>query len=347
MGKFGANFDTDCIVYSEAELKKYRNKCYGSSYWASMKTVLRHILDWQMIAGRRAYYPFSYDVASHIVLYMIENLKLAPQTLYGYVSVMKAMHEYQGFPLVGLEDKRLKQLLKGYKNIVNTLKPKINKRKVMHWETIQLLGSQLAKYGNMSYENTQTVWTSVLFTFWARARYGDFMPGSQGVVYEKLLTWERIQMPTDDHAAVYFHIPKEDREGNGVVKDIIRFDKNHIYCPIWNLEHLLQVRSQRRFVPQDEPVFLLDNDKLMSMAYVRKALSVMDKFYEASTGKLNCHSARAGLASYLASHPELYSAQEIKDLGNWKKDESMQCYTRTRGIGQRNTLRKLASNFRN
>ena len=310
-----------------------------------MKTVQRHLLAWQRISRRKAYYPFTQDVVSCFILYMIENVQVAPATLYSYISTIKGMHTYQGYSLSGIEDPRVKLLLRGYKHIYKTLHPKVGKRKVMHWETLQIFGSELCDTA-YDYETKQAIWTAVLFTFWSSTRYGDFMPGSQGVVKEKLLTWDRIQMPDDDHAAIYLHFPKHDREGDGEAKDIVRFH-DKLYCPIYNFEHLLEVRRLRRPVARNEPVFLTSADRLVRMSTVRHALSTcLDKYYPDSAAKINCHSARAGLSSFLGTCPELYTVEEIRRLGKWSDGESYKRYCRTDGIGTAKLLRKIASNFR-
>ena len=341
IGKYGPKFNSDCMVFSAPPLKKYLNKCFGSSYWATIKTVFRHLSDWELVSGKKVYYPFSHAMVAMFILYLIENVQIAPSTMYQYVSALKALHKYQGHSLHGLEDQRTKLLLRGYNNIMKTINPRKQTRKVLHWETLQLFGAEFVKVPGHTYEDKQAIWTALLLSFWASARFGDFMPGSQGMVPEKVLTWERIQMPESYHAAIYFHIPKQDREGFGVVKDVIKF-KDPVYCPIYNLQHLCDIRLARREVVASEPVFLRHNDKMVNMALIRRTFSCLDKYYPEGANKLNCHSVRAALPTWMASQPEFYTEKEIKDAGNWKKD-TYRRYCKNAGIARVRTLRKISS----
>ena len=343
VGKYGPKFNSDTLVFSLAPLTKYQNKCWTTSYWSTIKTVQKHVLTWELALNRKAYYPLVYEIAASIILFLIENYSLSPATLYQYVSALKALHVYQGYSLEGLNDPRTKLLLKGYKNIVRTLETPVNKRMVMHWETLQIFGHELCFVEYLSYEDKQCMWTVAVFSFWVSSRYGDFMPGNHGVVHEKLLTWERIQMIDDDHASVYLHIPKNDREGAGEVKDMVRF-KDKVYCPMHNLEKLYAIRAARRPVASSEPVFLLQNDKLVTMSFTRKVMAIMDKYYPPGAGKLTCHSARAGLACFMAHDPAFFTEKEIMALGNWK-GPSHRFYSNRTGVGQARTLRKLASRY--
>ena len=343
VGKYGPKYDENFLVNNPGPARKWMNKCYGTSYWSQLKTVHRHLLTWQQISGVQIFYPFSYEVTSGIILYMIENLKLAANTLYSYVSTIKALHIYQGFDISGIEDKRIKLLLRGYKNILNSAGAPVNTRKVMTFETMQLFGHELCDT-SFDYETKQAIWTLVVVSFWGSIRYGDFMPGSQGIVHEKLLTWDRIQMTSDDHGALFLHDPKEDRDGKGVAKDLVRY-KDHVYCPLYNLEHLYRTRVERREVEGHEPIFLTSKDKLINMAYMRRCLSILDKYF-GGYGKITCHSARAGLPSHVAGMPELFTQKEIMDLGNWATQDSADRYCRTQSLGKIRILRKVASTYR-
>ena len=331
------------LVNNPGPTRKWMNKCYGSSYWAQFKTVQRHLLTWQQISRKKIYYPFSYDTAAGIVLYMMENLQVSPNTLYGYVATMKAMHDYQGFPVLGLEDRRLKLLLCGYKHTINSIHQKVNTRKVMTFETLQLFGNELCD-APYDYETKQAVWTAMVFSFWGSVRVGDFMPGSQGVVDIKLVTWDRIQMTDNDHAAVFLASPKEDREGTGVTKDIIRYHEQ-VYCPIYNMEHLLETRLQRRPVDFKEPLFLNSKDRLVNMSFLRKCLSILDRYF-GGYGKITCHSAWAGIPSHADGLPDVFNQQEILHLGNWKDGDAYKRYCRTHSLGKIRLLRKVASTYR-
>ena len=108
---------------------------------------------------------------SQIVLYMIENLNLAPSTLHDYVLAIKSMHKYRRVSTDAFEDKRLWDLVEGYYEIKRD-----TTSEVMSWSKLRHFGRELTSDKSLCYEDKKAVWTAVLFAYWGPIRFGDFLP---------------------------------------------------------------------------------------------------------------------------------------------------------------------------
>ena len=95
----------------------------------------------------------------------------------------------------------------------------------------------------------------------------------------------------------------------------------------------------------DLPVFKLQNSDLMTMSYMNDLLSkFLDKYFLPNFGKFLCHSFRAGLPSEMAAKPNLFSQQEIMEVGRWSSYAFNQ-YTRLYGLRAKSISEKLQNSL--
>ena len=292
--------------------------------------------------GISLYLPLSFYIISKFMVYMFEVRQVNVGTIKQYLSGLKFFHEYSGLPLSIFEDPRLIKLQKAMLNLQRlALKPSTDRR-VFTFDCLVLCGHELSLMTNLGYEDKQTIWCAILCAYWGSLRFGEILPGSHGVVEIKLLTWRRIRYVTSRHLTLFIALPKQEKKAVGVIKHLYKFKKDPMYCPIWNLRHLYTIRAAERQVKGHHKVFELPSGKLLRMYTIRKLLKAVNTHFPPGSGKLTCHSLRAGVAAMEACHPDQFTEKEVRDAGLWDSN-CVDKYTRIQGVGQAKTHKKFST----
>ena len=330
------------MVHTPQHLLPYLPYCLAVSTWSTYRTAYRMYLKFLHFEGWELLFPITYFMLTKFIIFMFETRHVTVGTIKQYLGGLRFLHDYAGLASFVFDDPRIGKLLQALLNLQRMKLQPSTKRRVFTFPCLQLLGHELSLMTHLGYEDKQAIWVAILLAYWGCLRFGEILPGSHGVCKLKLLRWSRIRYISDNHLAIFIALPKQDRKSVGVVKHFFSYKKDPTYCPIANLRHLYKIRAATRNIHQADEVFQLFSGKFLRMHHIRKILKATDKYFPDNEGRLNCHSLRAGLATLLASHPEVFSEIEIKDLGAWDTDTYLR-YTRQRGIGQKRTHRKVVA----
>ena len=339
-GHYGPNFPSEEMVRTPQHLLPYLPYCLSSSTWSSYRTAHRMFHKFLRVEGRTQSFPVSFYILTQFVVYMFEVRRVKLGTIGQYLSGLRFIHEYSGYPTAVFDDPRIIKLKQGMLNIQRMQLKASTDRRVFTFECLQILNYELSLMSQYGYVDKQTIWCAILLAFWGSMRFGELLPGSHGVVEIKMLKWSRVRYVTKNHLAIFVALPKQDKKSVGIVKHIYNYKPDPLFCPIWNLRHLYELKSQVRPVKGHHKVFELPSGKLLRMYAIRRILRATDKYFPPGTGKLTCHSLRAGLASFVSNFPSDFTEQDIKKLGKWNTGVH-EVYSRIHGVGEKKTHRKI------
>ena len=213
-------------------------------------------------------------------------------------------------------------------------------RRVMTFSTLQLFGHQLFKM-DLPRLDKQVAWLAALWAFWGAARMSALLVDKFGFDPLKAVYYRRIRWNGPDHFTAQLPMPKNSDLQTEVLD--IRAFPDARYCPITQLDHLTDLRKELGPVTDDDLVFLKSNGKVMSMDDMNDLLKdALLPLFPDQPGFWSCHSFRAGLASTMSNHPELFSAEEIQAVGRWNSD-AFKAYCRLHGITQKAAYEKVFS----
>ena len=159
----------------------------------------------------------------------------------------------------------------------------------------------------MSEYNKQVYWSLFLVAFFCATWFHS--------LYKYI-----IRVITNDYLVLFAQLPKVSEEECGHVIDIFRF-KNRTYCPVENLMNLTKLNASRGSVDENIPIFRLDSCAFIDHKLVNNLLkTLLLPFFPQMSNCYKCHSFRAAVPAFMASHPELFSIDESMVAGRWQSD---------------------------
>ena len=263
-----------------------------------------------------------------------------------YKSALKSAHIMNGSSTLAFESPLVNVVLQGMSNLSRALNVPNKQRLVLSMEVLKILGHALAS-SNFSPYDRQVIWTAMLIGYFCSIRMGEILTDNNtSSAYDpvRLITWKKFREVSSDNVSMFIAIPKVSDDSRGVVVDMFTF-KDPSLCPVQNLKTLLNMSMAKGLNSESSPVFMMESGKLLTKEFMNQLLkSLLLPYFPASPGAWSCHSFRAGAASHMAAHPELFTAEEVRLQGRWKSETYLR-YCRLTGIAQRSLFSKFQNSL--
>ena len=213
-------------------------------------------------------------------------------------------------------------------------------RRALTFSVLRLFGNQLASLP-FPWQDKQVIWLAALWGFWGAARMSALIVDKHGPDNVRTVTYLRVRWLSPDHFVVHLPLPKNKKLPAEMVD--LRVFPDPRYCPITQLNNLVDFLEQAGPVDQANPIFRLSNGNILTMDNMNHVLKLaLRPLFPDQEGFWSCHSFRAGLATTMGLYPHLFSQQEIQAVGRWNS-EAYQVYCRKFGISQEIAYNKIFS----
>ena len=335
---FGTKVDvTEFIENFEGKAHMYTILSRRSNTWSSYMTHWRAYVQFCQINLLSVSVPVSVNDLIDYVIFLRENRCLEVSSIRNYLSGLRMLHTLNDKSDANLDSSRLEMVLQGMANvaIVESIENETEsfQRNVLSFEILQVLGHFLFDSNCYDDYNKQVIWCACLLAFFGCFRMGEILsPKIRQFDPITDLTWQKIRVEEPDkHFLITNMLPKVSEDPKGDVVDIFSFEADPRFCPITQLNKLMNMTPLN--TKKKDPVFRFNNGTMLTPSKMNAILKqyLQPHFPEAVfTG----HSFRAGLASLIACHPEYFSENDAKLVGRWRSD-TVKKYQRTKGISNK------------
>lgn len=317
----------------------------NKSTWSSYATAGRSFGSFVRTRGKRFTYPVCQEDLARYIIYQHKIRGLSPDTIRNYVSHLKQLQILNDHSGDVFDSEYTTRLLTSITNLHKVkLEAPALERMAMTIHDVRVFGHALAtQVPELGFTDKQVIWVCVLLSFWGSLRLGSIIPGCHGIDDIRLMKWSNLKYPDSNHVTLFIPLPKHLKKEKGYVRDYFTLCDEKAICPVDNIFKLHNKRFVNRdFVPE-EHVLIFDNGSHLTMDYLNTLLNRL--LTPLISGRIYCHSMRAGLPSLMASHPDEFNEEELMDTGDWHSS-SLRKYTRSQGIGRKKTFHKLKPLFR-
>ncbi len=343
--KYGCSFSlfNTYMPQCPAYLQKFFSLAMATSSWKSYRSGWEAFFCFNAHIGSSFTLPASAPILIKFVLYLAHWRKLKIESIRSYLSHVKMLHKGNKCNTSQFSDFHLGMTLQGIENWQCCLNLPGLVRNVFSFEVLQVWGHALFS-SNLARFNKILIWAVSLLAFWTASRMGELLQNNSAIDLIRCITWGKIKIITDTHYTIFYAVPKCSETPQGTVVDIYKFSDQN-YCPIFNLDVLYKACRKMGRGKNYDAAFLMDNGDYFSTSKMNHFLKLYLKpFFSNLSCNYTCHSFRAALPSFMASHPEIFSVNDIKDTCRWKSD-TVHRYTRLHGIAQNRVLKRVYSNI--
>ena len=314
----------------------------ATSTWDSYKTGWNSYCNFCTSEKLLPSLPVSIDNLLRYIAYLAETKNLREQTIRSYLSALKFIHTLNKSRTQSFDHPLVNVLLKGARNFQASLCLPSNKRLVMTWPVLKILGHALFSSDHCDFDK-QVIWTACLVAYFGACRMGELLTDSPYLLKcIKPFTWERVQILSNTNYVIFIALPKCSIDPRGYSIDLFAY-KNSSYCPLRNIDKVLKQGRSTYEIEYSSPVFILKSGKLLTKQFMNNLLKqLLTPYFPANLGTFSCHSFRAGVASLMASCPESFTEDDTKLAGRWESN-AYKRYTRLTGIAQQKSFLKLNS----
>ncbi len=315
---------------------------YGitSSTWSSYKTAHNAMAAFMRTKGQEFKYPIDTENLAKFIIYLDQVRRVTPNTIKCYVAYLKEMQELSGYTTSVFNNERITKLIAAVNNIYLAQLPEpLFERMAITIHDIKVFGHTLSLDKTFCYHDKQVIWVTLLIAFYGALRLGSILPSGHGIDKIRLLSWNNIKYISDNHITIFIPLPKHIKDKAGYVRDFYSNKAEPFLCPVSNLYELHHLKENEEPVQDTDHVLVFKSGKHFSTPDMN---SMFKNYLNTSIeGKISCHSVRAGLPSFMASHPAIFTEEEMMDYGDWKSVEAARRYQRSQGIARKRTNQKL------
>ena len=249
---------------------------YSTNTWSSYQTGWLSYRAFCIYTDTEAILPITVDNLIKYINYLATWRKLQANTIYGYISALKLLHELNRHSSTVIENvfsnKLVKLSLKGVEHICLLNQKPSNPRRVMSFSCLQLFGHGLSLQGYNDFD-TQIIWTACTLAFWGSFRMSEILAsGEQPHQTCNAITWQKVFKPNSNQLTIAIKFPKAMKHGSSDAVNVYRYmDQN--YCPVTQLCTLYNlVRDQDKF-QENDLIFRLHSGELLTMTLLNKILN--------------------------------------------------------------------------
>jgi hypothetical protein len=301
--------------------------------WTSWSDCIQHL-------GYRVSLPATVTMLLDYINYLHNWRKVKVGTIRSYLTALKKLHRLNHCSVVQFDHPDIEMFLKGLSNheALNNIPGQM--RNVMTFEVLKLWGCALQR-SQLTFKDKLVFWTVSLLAFWSSARMGELLEKEQNSIdVIRVITWEKIKPLQETDLTIFLAVPKTSEQPEGVVVDIFSFEDKR-YCAVDHLHKLYRLcREQGLGKPADCVFKLFSGDILTTSKMNYHLKKLLKPFLPEGQCSYSCHSFRAGLPSFMASLPDVFTEQDIQVTCRWKS-EACRRYTRLHGIAQRRVMEKI------
>ena len=287
--------------------------------------------------------PVDLGTARAFATWAISKKGLKSSTVKAYLGSIHVAHVISNTPGGNFNsDRCIKMALKGAKNLESIGESCKIDRLPMSYDLLSILGHRLNEL-NWSNYSKQIFWTAATISFFTSCRMGEILPSfEKGFDPNTTLLWQNVKFLNGKEAIMF--IPYCKVKGfNGKIIDIFPI-KNDAKCPAAALSKLKKLAMENDMFNPSLPVFALRSGKNFTKEMLNKGLShLLDDFCD-EFHKITGHSFRAGIPTFISSHPDKDSISELKEWGNWQSN-SYKVYEKDEREKRRKLFMKIIENM--
>jgi hypothetical protein len=296
---------------------KLINMSLSASTWSKHNSGVKNLALFEQFINCKCIWPLDIQILRSFTVWCITVKKISSATTKAYLYSLSLAHKLQGMECVDyLKDKILNLILTGAENVKDIYNPKDYTRRAMNYSTLLLIGHKLALSEFNEYDK-QVIWSACSIAFFTSVRLGEILSSKVFSFDPKTtLLWQNVKFMSKNEILMYVPSTKTKR-CKGDFVDIFPLGKNN-GCPVKALKKLLELSLIRKKFDNEQPVFKLDNGKLLTTNKLNQILKMLlFDIFEPGKNTISCHSFRCALPTILNEHPKIFSQEEIKSWGRW------------------------------
>jgi len=323
--------------YSE-ESKNLLSAAYSASTWNTINSAVNCFS--KFTGSDIAYSDINQNVVNNFVWWCHkQNLKYS--TIKSYLGCLTIVLKLLDKDSSALDSYLTKVHLRGVRNIEATTISSCNKRHVITFELLLLIGNELSK-SEWSEDTIRVLWCLCCTLFFGSFRIGELLPCNES--YHDTLTtllWKDITF-LGNCARIHIRFPKV-FSASGVKIDIFEF-KGFGCCPVTCLREFKKKRiSENISLDENSPVFRFSSGINLTAKKFNEILRyLIEPIVKEKSVCFSSHSFRAAIPSILACNPDIASNADIMCWGRWDSDAYLR-YTKLKRQQRENTFKKICS----
>jgi hypothetical protein len=248
-------------------------------------------------------------------------------------------HSLKGLDCINYnDDKIIKLILNGAKNIYESYGSISANRRVANTYTLKLISHELAS-SNWCDISKQVVWACCTTAFFASIRLGEVLSDFTDKFNQTAtLLWKNVKFLGNDEILLY--IPCIKKKFCGDFVDVFAVD--NLYCPVRALYALMQQQIKLGFFDLNKPVFAFSSSYFLTTRKLNEILKdLLKKYYNEATGYISCHSFRGALVNIMQSNTKKFDPNEYRLFGRWSSDAYL-LYLKNHRAERRTVFKKLS-----
>lgn len=292
---------------------------YSHSSWTSMECAVKNLCLFK--GNSTVKISLTEDSLSDFIWWCFNTKKLKYSSILSYVSSIRTLSDLQGNDTKLLYSNKVKSVLKGVRNMDETVSLCAAKRLAFSYPLLKLLGNSLLD-SNWSEDELRIFWTLCCLLFFGSFRIGELLSFSEKK-FDSLTTllWGDV-LCLKNSVRLFIRFPKIFSPG-GITVDLFEFEDDSC-CPVSTLKNLKKFKNIKES-DMGKPVFMYNNGKLLTPAKFNSDLrSSLSLVLGEKSNLFSSHSFRAAIPTVLASHPDLANDSDLMNWGRWNSD----CYKR-------------------
>jgi hypothetical protein len=307
--------------------------------WQKHESAVHSFCRFEHEVNTKHTWPLPLSALSGYITWCFETPTLKAATVSSYLSSLRTLHIMRGLPHSQFDEKILKILLQGGKNL-ELYQPKSKHRCTMTLATLKILGHQISML-HWSELGKQVLWTACTVAFFGAFRMGELLPrGENSYLPEETLLWGDVKL-YEDRALILIKCSKNKTVGGESV-DIFQFP-GHGVCPLAGIRKLRELSGGK----DNLPVFSFHSGVgLTTRTFNALLRQLLEPILGADSRLISGHSFRSAIPSSLARFPQLSSSNEVMGWGRWKSSAYL-AYTKLKVDQKRAIFSKIATCLNN
>ena len=328
--KYNSNLIPSSSVWTPPGLSEESNRLISLSLadntWQKYNKYLLIYLNYCQSRGLHPLNTSEVELAN-FVAHNFNNESLSSSSINHFKAALNKYRAFHGIKGDPFNHGLVTSVLKGISNAHTRSSPPTHRRTRLaaSFELVKITGHFIETKLSWSPSDRATFWSAVLVSWWGSIRLGDMLSITANSISQKALSWKDISSLDENTLSIRINLPKcPTPNEKGETYFLCKY-KEERYCPVFWINQI-----KPAIASPETPVFVFSSGKCITQGLFNKIMHEVSSFVGLPTNiGFSGHSLRAGLPTYMAAHPHLFSHEEIKRHGKWRSN-AVERYTRAK-----------------
>lgn len=296
-----------------ADANKLLSASLAKSSWNKYRSAERSYTEFATASKTSPCWPIPAPAVRGYVTWMTRSKHRSPETVKEYLAGLRFLHIARGLPTDGLDDKLVKKLLEGAKNLAKIEGATKRVRRVMSVPLMMLLKSELSNWSGPTLERS-AFWCAATAAFQSSCRLGEILSHKKFEFDPQNTLLASDLKFREGIISLRIRNPKIKEDGDTFL-EIYPTDDD--ICPVTALEEHVRALKEIELFHKEAPVVTTGPSRYLSLDkfnFILRAL--LKRHIDLKKHPISAHSFRASVASITqrSNNTEV----DVNSWGRWK-----------------------------